>query len=145
MRHSKGTRVMLDTQPRLRQLHLGGASGRIYAFTLCPSLHHLPESPGLFAYLAVPPDQIAPPRALFFGRAECGLSATIPRHEKFEPAIRLGLNAYAVLPMRGLLGDVQEDLVAGTPTALNLQRDALREISELTESHRRLTRRVAAE
>ena len=128
-----------------RQIHLGGASGRIYAFTLCPSLRHLPDSPGLFAYLAIPPDGIAPARALFFGRAECGLAATIPRHERFEPALRLGLNAYAVLPMGGLLDDVQDDLVAGTPTPLNLQRDALREISELTDRHRRLTRRVAAE
>jgi len=124
--------------------HLAGASGRLYAFTLCPSLHHLPEVPGLFAYLALPPDEIAPPRALFFGRAERGLAATIPRHEKFEPAIRLGLNAYAVLPMEGSQGGVQEDLVAGTPTPLNCQRDALREISELTDRHRRLTRRVAA-
>lgn len=133
-------------QPRLdRQFHIGGASGRIYRFTLCPSLHHLPEVPGLFAYLAMPPDQIAPPRALFFGRAECGLAATIPRHEKFEPAIRLGLNAYAVLPMEGFLDDVQDDLVTGTPTPLNGQRDALREITELTDRHRRLTRRVAAE
>ena len=137
---------MPDTQPAFaRQLPLGGASGRIYAFTLCPSLQHLPDSPGLFAYLAIPPDGIAQARALFFGRAECGLAATIPRHKRFEPALRLGLNAYAGLPMGGLLDDVQDDLVAGTPTPLNLQRDALREISELPARHRRLTRRVAAE
>ncbi|WP_375691529.1 hypothetical protein [Pseudooceanicola sp. LIPI14-2-Ac024] len=82
---------------------------------------------------------------LFFGQAECGLADTIPRHVKFEAAIMMGLNAYAVLPMAGTLDDVTEDLVAGTPTPLNAQYDALAEIAELTERHRRITRRVAAE
>lgn len=122
-----------------------GGSGLTYSFTLCRSLDDLPAEPGLFVLLSVPPDDVAPPRALFFGRAEAGLSRTVPRHDRFDPAIRLGLNAFAVLVMDGPQDDAQADLVAGTPTPLNAQRDALREIAELTALHRTAARGVAAE
>ncbi|MGR3322380.1 MAG: hypothetical protein ACU0DK_10655 [Pseudooceanicola sp.] len=128
-----------------RRFQLCGASGRIYDFTLCASLHHLPEGPGIFAYLCMGRDEMAPPQVLYFGRAETGLAQVIPRHPKFEAAVGFGLDAYAVLEMGGPLDDVQADLVTGTPTALNARVEALREIAELTDRHRLLIRRVAAE
>ncbi|MWB78523.1 hypothetical protein GLS40_10840 [Pseudooceanicola sp. 216_PA32_1] len=121
-----------------------GGSGRAWDFTVERSLDTLPDVPGIFVLLAVPPARIGPPRALFFGRAETGLADTIPRHEKFEPAIRMGLNAFGVIAMDTRLDEAQADLLAGTPTPLNAQRDALREITALTDLHR-TARNVAAE
>ncbi|OWU84565.1 hypothetical protein ATO6_12915 [Oceanicola sp. 22II-s10i] len=125
-------------------LTLTGASGADYAFSIVRSLHDLPGTPGVFALLSGP-GATGVPRILFLGRAAGSLAQDIPRHPKFEPAIRLGMRAFAVLPRAQDLDAIQSDILAAQSTPLNDQRDALREIAALTDRHRRAARGIAAE